>query len=125
VDSVEGYELMTDDELISTQHQFNSVFLCKVWTFVSAVSLRPLHFQAAVGIVCGAASVQQYSNICTADAQKRSFMNFPCKVRHRRSIRRPRFPIRVQNFSDLATFSVDIALRMLIFHHISTSGLSM
>ena len=33
-------------------------------------------------------------------------MNFRCKFRHRRSIRRPRFPIRVQNFSDLATFSV-------------------
>jgi len=33
-------------------------------------------------------------------------MNFRCKFRHRRSIRRPRFLIRVQNFSDLATFSV-------------------
>ena len=31
-------------------------------------------------------------------------MNFRCKFRHRRSIPRPRFPIRVQNFSDLATF---------------------
>jgi len=43
----------------------------------------------------------------TAHAQKRLFMNFRCKFRHRRSIRRPRFPIRVQNFRDLATFSVD------------------
>jgi len=34
-------------------------------------------------------------------------MNFRCKFRHRHSIRRPRFPIRVQNFGDLATFSVD------------------
>jgi len=51
-----------------------------------------------------------YSNICTAHAQKRLFMNIWCKVRHRRSIRRPRFPIRVQNFSDLATFSVDFCI---------------
>ena len=51
-----------------------------------------------------------FSNICTAHAQKRLFMNFQCKFRHRRSIRRPRFPIRVQNFSDLATFSVDFCI---------------
>jgi len=37
-------------------------------------------------------------------------MNFRCKVRHRRSSRRPRFPIRVQNVSDLATFSVDFCI---------------
>jgi len=37
-------------------------------------------------------------------------MNFRCKFRHRRSIRRLRFPIRVQNFSDLATFSVDFCI---------------
>ena len=37
-------------------------------------------------------------------------MNFRCKHRHRRSIRRPRFPIRVQNFSDLATSSVDFCI---------------
>jgi len=30
-----------------------------------------------------------------------------CKFRHRRLIRRPRFRTRVQNFGDLATFSVD------------------
>jgi len=48
-----------------------------------------------------------FSNICTAHAQKRLFMNFLCKFRHRHSIRRPRFPIRVQNFGDFATFSVD------------------
>jgi len=48
-----------------------------------------------------------FSNICTAHAQKRLFMNLRCKFRHRRSIRRPRFPVRVQNLGDLATFSVD------------------
>ena len=48
-----------------------------------------------------------FSNICTAHAQKRLFMNFRCKFRHRRSIRRPRFHVRLQNFGDLATFSVD------------------
>ena len=31
------------------------------------------------------------SNICTAHAQKRLFMNFQYKFRHRRSTRRPRF----------------------------------
>jgi len=45
-----------------------------------------------------------FSNICTAHAQKRLIMYFRCKFRHRRSIRRPRFPVRVQNFGDLATF---------------------
>ena len=34
-----------------------------------------------------------FSNICTAHAQKRLFINFQCKFRHRRSIRRPRFLI--------------------------------
>jgi len=37
-------------------------------------------------------------------------MKFWCKVRHRCSIPRPRFPIRLQNFSDLATFSVDFGI---------------
>ena len=50
------------------------------------------------------------SNICTAHAQKRLFMHFWCKFRHRRSIRRPRFPIWVQNFGDLATFYVDFCI---------------
>ena len=35
------------------------------------------------------------SNICTAHAHKRLFMHFGCKFKHRRLIRRPRFPIRV------------------------------
>jgi len=51
-----------------------------------------------------------FSNICTAHAQKRLFINFRWKCRHRRSICRPRFPITVQNFSDLATFSVDFCI---------------
>ena len=51
-----------------------------------------------------------FSNICTAHAQKRLFINFRCKFRHRRSIRRPRFPSRVQYFGDLATFSVDFCI---------------
>jgi len=37
-------------------------------------------------------------------------MNFRCKIRHRLSIRRPRFPIREQNFGDFATFSVDFRI---------------
>jgi len=37
-------------------------------------------------------------------------MNFLCKFWHRHSIRRPRFPIRVQNCGDLATFSVDFCI---------------
>ena len=51
-----------------------------------------------------------FQQICTAHAQKRLFMNFRCKFRHRRSIRRPRFLIRVQNFGDLATFYVVFCL---------------
>jgi len=51
-----------------------------------------------------------FSNICTAQAQKRLFINLRCKFKHRRSIRRPRFPTIVQNFSDLATFSVDFCI---------------
>jgi len=50
------------------------------------------------------------SIICTAHAEKRLFMHFRCKFRHRRSIRRPRFSIRVQNFGDLATFYVDFCI---------------
>jgi len=56
---------------------------------------------------CMAAFEAIFSNTFTAHAHKRLFMNFRCKFRLRCSIRRPRFPIRVQNYSDLATFSVD------------------
>ena len=59
------------------------------------------------------------SNICAAHAQKWLFMHF----RHHRSIRRPRFPIRVQNFGDLAMFYVIFAFYILNVRHISTSGL--
>jgi len=48
-----------------------------------------------------------FSNICTAHAQERLFMNFRCIFRHRRLIPWPWFPVRVHNFDDLATFSVD------------------
>ena len=51
-----------------------------------------------------------FSNFCTAHAQKRLFMNFRCKFRHRRAIHLLRFPIRVHNFSDIATFSVDFCI---------------
>jgi len=64
-----------------------------------------------------------FSNICTVHAQKRLFMNFQCKFRHRRSIRRPRFPVRVRHFGDLATLSVDFCILMQNVRHISTSGL--
>jgi len=64
-----------------------------------------------------------FSNICTAHAQKRLFMYFRCKCRHRRSIGRPRFLVRVQHFGDLATFSVDFAFYMPNVRHISNSGL--
>jgi len=37
-------------------------------------------------------------------------MNFRCKFRRFRSIRRPTFHVRVQNFSDLPTFSVDFCI---------------
>jgi len=55
--------------------------------------------------ICG-----HFQQLCTAHAQKRLFMNFRCKFWHRRSIRRTRFPVRVQHFSDLATFSVDFGI---------------
>ena len=40
-------------------------------------------------------------------------MKFRCKFRHRRLIRRPRFPSRVQNFGVLATFQFIFAFYML------------
>ena len=51
-----------------------------------------------------------FSNICTAHAQKRLFMNLRCKCRHRRWIHRPRFTTTVQNFGDFATSSVDFCI---------------
>jgi len=37
-------------------------------------------------------------------------MNFRCKFRYRRSIRRPRFSVIMQNFGDLAKLSVDFCI---------------
>jgi len=70
-----------------------TVFDFKSWTYSRIVAFTAI-----------------FSNIRTAHAQKRLLMNSRCKFRHRRSIRRPRFPIRVQNFGDLATFSVDFCI---------------
>jgi len=42
-------------------------------------------------------------------------MNFRCKCRHLRWIRRPQFPIRVQNFGDLATFFVDFCILYTVY----------
>ena len=64
-------------------------------------SLKVEHLVAFAAIV---------SNICTVHAQKRLFMHFMCKFRHRRSIRRPRFPIRVQNFGDSALLYVNFCI---------------
>jgi len=79
-----------------------------------ALKVEHIHVVAFTAIV---------SNIFTAHAQKRLFMNFRRKFRHRRTIPQPRFPIRVQNFDDLATYSVDYCiLYILNVRHISTSG---
>jgi len=51
-----------------------------------------------------------FSNTCTAHAQKRLFMNFRREFRHRHSIRRHRFHNRVQNFHNVATFSVEFCI---------------
>jgi len=51
-----------------------------------------------------------FSNICTAHVQKRLSMNFRCKFRHRHSIHWHRFPNRVQNFGDMATFFVNFCI---------------
>jgi len=50
------------------------------------------------------------THIPTAHAQKRLFINFRCKLRRCRSIPLSRFPVRVQNFGDLAIFSVDFCI---------------
>jgi len=64
-----------------------------------------------------------FSNICTAHAQKRLFMNFWCKFRHCRSIRRPQFPVRVQISAIWRRFPLIFAVYMPNVRHISTSGL--
>jgi len=47
---------------------------------------------------CIVAFTAIFSNISTEHAQKRLCTNFRCKLRHRRLIPRPRFPIRVRWF---------------------------
>jgi len=70
-----------------------------------------------------------FSNMCTAHAQQRLFMFFWCKFTQRRSIHRPRFPVRVQNFGNLATFSVDFCILYaecppyFYFRFVSATGL--
>jgi len=49
------------------------------------------------------------------------FMHFRCRFRHRLSIRRPRFPIEVQNFGDFLTLIFEF--NILNVCRISTSGL--
>jgi len=79
-----------------------NVLLQSFWsTSIYSIGLQKLSIVSFTAI---------FSNICTAHVQKRLFMNFWCKCRHRRSICRPRFPVRVQNFGDLATFSIDFCI---------------
>ena len=58
-----------------------------------------------------------FSNICNAHAQKRLFMNFQCKFRHHRSIRRPRFPVgcccaKFRRFGDVVRWFLQFICRM-------------
>ena len=73
----------------------------------SSTSIYSIGLQKLRNIVSFAAI---FSNICTAHTQKRLFMNLWYEFRHRGLIRRPRFPIWVQNFVNLATFSVDFCI---------------
>jgi len=50
-------------------------------------------------------------------------MHFRCRFRHRRSIRRPRFPIEVQNFGVWRRFTLIFEFNILNVCRISTSGL--
>ena len=47
------------------------------------------------------------SNIFTAHAQKRLFVNFPCKFQHHRSTFGPPFRIRMRNVGNLGTSSIE------------------
>ena len=75
---------------------------CLIAVVLVDVDLR--HCTSSVKHIVAFAAI--FSNICTAYAQKRLLMNFRCKIKHRR----PRFPVRVQNFCDLVTFSVDFCI---------------
>ena len=66
-----------------------------------------------------------FSNICTAHAQKRLFMNIQCKFRHRFSIPRPRFfynSAKFRRLSDVFRWFF-FAFYMLNVRRFSTSGL--
>jgi len=63
------------------------------------------------------------SNICTAHTQKRLFMHFRCKFRHRRSIRRPDFLSECKISAIWRRFKLIFAFNILNVRHISTSGL--
>ena len=74
-------------------------------TSIYRIGLQKLSIMVAISAI--------FSHICTAHAQKlliRNFRKFRCKLRHRRSIRRRRFPIRVQNFRAWAMFFVDFCI---------------
>jgi len=106
---------------ICTAHAQKRLFVNFRWKFDTTVRFPDPDFlsECKISAILATFSVDYYilysaclpyfyfSNICTAHAQKRLFMNYRCKFRHRRSIRRPRFPSRVQNFGYLATFAVD------------------
>jgi len=95
-----------DGELGSSVMGFKVALKCLIAVVLDNVDV-PYWTSKAEHIVAFAAI---FSNICTAHAQKRLFMNFRCTFRHHRSILRPRFTITEQNFGDLATFSVDYCI---------------
>ena len=65
------------------------------------VRMREITRSVKVAIKCLIAVVLVEESVYLIERQK---------FRHRHSIRRLRFPVRVQNFSDLATFSVDFCI---------------
>ena len=65
-----------------------------------------------------------FSNICTAHAQKRLFMNFRCKFRHRRvRFAVPDFPVECNISAIWRRFPLIFAFCMPNVRHISISGL--
>ena len=90
----------------ATTRSVNVALKCLIAVVLVNIDL-PYWTSKVEHLVAFAATV---SNIFTAHAQRRLFMYFRCKNRHRRLIRRPRFPIRVQNFGDLATFYVNFCI---------------
>jgi len=64
-----------------------------------------------------------FSNICTAHAQKRLFMNFRCELRHRRSFADPDLLLECKISAIWRCFPLIFAFYMPNVRHISTSGL--